>query len=139
MEREIYVPPTGPPQGPPIPPETFQVLGETKIRQLVDVFYSYILNSEIREMFPEGDLKESAEKSADFMVQVLGGPPVYSRKYGPPRMRMRHIPFEIDEKARRAWLGCYKKALEEVEIPEPQKTILWEFLKSFSAWMVNKA
>ncbi len=139
MEREIYVPPGGPPQGPPIPRETFTELGEEKIRQLVHVFYAHIETSEIREMFPEGDLHESAEKSADFMIQVMGGPAYYSQKYGPPRMRMRHIPFEIDEKARRVWLSCYKKALNETEIPEPHKTVIWEFLTSFSAWMVNKA
>jgi hemoglobin len=137
MEREIYVPPSGPPQGPTIPRETYQIIGEEKIRKLVHEFYKLIDVSEIRSMFPEGDLTESAEKSADFMVQVLGGPAIYSQKYGPPRMRMRHIPFVIDEKSRRVWLSCYRKALNESEIPEPQKELIWEFLSSFSTWMVN--
>lgn len=136
MEREIYVPPGGPPQGPPPSREIFQKLGEEKIRELVKVFYHEILNSNIRNMFPES-VEESIEKSADFMVQVLGGPPYYSQKYGPPRMRMRHIPFVIDEKARRAWLGCYKSALEIVQINDPEKTQIWNFLVDFSGWMVN--
>ena len=138
MEREIYVPPTGPPQGPIIPKGTFQKLGETKFRELLDLFYENILSSEIRDMFPEGNLKESAEKSADFLIQVSGGPPYYSQKYGPPRMRMRHFPFEIDEKARRVWLSCYKKALNDSGIEDPEKSYIWDFLVSFSAWMVNK-
>ncbi|MDX1960340.1 MAG: bacitracin resistance protein BacA [Leptospiraceae bacterium] len=135
-EREIYVPESGPPQGDPIPKEVFLILGETKIRELVQKFYKNIETSEIREMFPE-DLTESTVKSADFMVQVLGGPPYYVQKYGPPRMRMRHIPFVIDEKSRRVWLSCYRKALDESEIPENQRKIIWDFLVSFSAWMVN--
>jgi len=137
MEREIYVPPSGPPQGPIIPKDTYEILGEQRIRNLVHEFYKNIETSEIREMFPKGDLTQSAEKSADFMIQVLGGPPLYSQKYGPPRMRMRHLNFVIDEKSRRVWLSCYKKALNESDIPEPQKQIIWEFLVNFSSWMVN--
>jgi hemoglobin len=136
MEREIYVPPKGPPQGPPPSREIFTKLGEEKIRELVKIFYKEIEDSSIRDMFPES-LEESVEKSADFMVQILGGPSYYVQKYGPPRMRMRHIPFVIDEKARRAWLGCYKKALEKANIPELERKMIWEFLSEFSEWMVN--
>lgn len=53
MEREIYVPPGGPPQGPPPSKEIFQNLGEDKIRELVKSFYFEILNSNIKNMFPE--------------------------------------------------------------------------------------
>ena len=136
MEREIYVPIQGPPSGPPPSKDIFINLGEEKIRELVQVFYEEIESSSIRSMFPE-TLNESIAKSADFMVQVLGGPPYYNQKYGPPRMRMRHFPFIIDEKARRAWLGCYKKALERVQIPERESKLIWDFLVDFSAWMVN--
>ena len=136
MEREIFVPPGGPPQGPPPSKEIFIQMGEEKIRELVKFFYEEIETSSIRSMFPE-TLEESVVKSADFMVQVFGGPPHYSRNYGPPRMRMRHLPFVIDEKARRSWLGCYKKALERVQIQEDIKNQIWEFLVSFSEWMVN--
>ena len=136
MEREIYVPIQGPPSGPPPSKDIFINLGEEKIRELVKVFYEEIESSSIRSMFPE-TLNESIVKSADFMVQVLGGPPYYNQKYGPPRMRMRHFPFIIDEKARRAWLGCYKKALERVQIPERESKLIWDFLVDFSAWMVN--
>ena len=136
MEREIYVPQGGPPQGPPPSKEIFIKLGENKIRELVKLFYDEIETSSIRSMFPES-LEESIPKSADFMVQILGGPPNYVQKYCPPRMRMRHIPFIIDEKARRAWLGCYKKALEKSNIPEPENKMIWDFLVDFSSWMVN--
>ncbi|MCE9501175.1 MAG: bacitracin resistance protein BacA [Leptospira sp.] len=137
MERDIYTPPGGPPQGPPLSPELFKTIGESAIRDLVKSFYEEIEKSNIRPMFPES-IEESIVKSADFMVQVMGGPSYYTRKNGPPRMRARHFPFEIDEKARRTWLGCYRKALDNSEIPESEKTVIWDFLTGFSAWMVNK-
>jgi hemoglobin len=136
MEREIYVPPEGPPQGPPPSREIYSSLGEKKLRELVHSHYNHLKNSTIRDMFPE-NMDESADKSADFLIQVLGGPPIYSQKYGPPRMRMRHFPFEIDEKARRVWLSCYKQALDDTQIPEKERSEIWKFLVDFSSWMVN--
>ena len=139
MEREIYVPPGGPPQHPPLNPNLFKNLGEEKIRQITAIFYKEIAESPIRSMYPEDDLKLSEEKLADFMVQVLGGPAYYVRKYGPPRMRARHFPFEIDEKARRVWLSSFKNALDSVEMDDTDRKDIFAFLTSFSAWMVNKA
>ncbi|MBE8364480.1 hypothetical protein ISU82_04465 [Leptospira borgpetersenii serovar Balcanica] len=61
--------------------------------------------------------------------------PVRFRVYN--RMRARHLPFPIDEKARRFWLSCYRKALDDWEADISIKEILWSFFKDFSAWMVN--
>jgi hemoglobin len=58
-------------------------------------------------------------------------------------MRARHLPFEIDEQARQVWLGCFHKVLEGAEskyqFPAEHLDGFKDFLKSFSAWMVNKA
>ena len=60
-----------------------------------------------RELFPP-DMEEASRKSAAFFVTILGGPPLYFQKYGSPRMRARHLPFEIDERARQIWLECFE-------------------------------
>lgn len=137
-DQNIHTPQGGPPPPDPRLHSLFSVLGEEKIRTLVSLFYARIPNSAISGMFPE-NLTESVSRSADFLVQVLGGPPYYIQKYGPPRMRARHFPFPIDEKARRAWLACYKDALKEWDADSETKEILWKFLVDFSGWMVNKA
>ena len=73
----------------------------------------------------------------------MGGPPLYFEKYGPPRMRARHLPFEIDEEARQVWLLCFDKILngapEKYDFPPQHLEGFRKFLESFSAWMVNKA
>jgi hemoglobin len=57
-------------------------------------------------------------------------------------MRARHIPFEIDEKARQIWLGCFMKTIENADkkynFPPQHMEGFKDFLESFSAWMVNK-
>jgi hemoglobin len=142
MQRIIYTPPTGPPQGPGPNTEIYAIMGEENIVRMMLDFYKELEKSEIRHLFPP-DMEEAAKKSALFFITILGGPPLYFQKHGPPRMRARHLPFEIDEQARQVWLACFEKTLEDAEtkynFPKQHMPGFKEFLKGFSAWMVNKA
>jgi hemoglobin len=90
--------------------------GAPGVLQLVTRFYDHM--SELTEaqavlgMHPE-DLAGSREKLFEFLSGWLGGPPLYIEKRGHPRLRMRHMPFAIDDAARDAWLLCMQRALEE--------------------------
>jgi hemoglobin len=142
MQRTIYVPPGGPPQGPGPSPEIYREMGEANIFKMMLDFYKELEQSDIRHLFPP-NMEEASKKSALFFVTLLGGPPLYFEKFGPPRMRARHLPFEIDEPARQVWLRCFDKVLEGAEtkynFPARHLEGFKEFLKSFSTWMVNKA
>jgi len=117
-------------------------MGEANIFRMILDFYTELEKSEIRRLFPS-NMEEASKKSAAFFVTVLGGPPLYLEKYGPPRMRARHLPFEIDERARQVWLGCFERVLEGADVkyqfPMQHMEGFKDFLKNFSAWMVNKA
>jgi hemoglobin len=142
MERTIYTPPGGPPQGPGPSNEIYRIMGEANIFKMMTDFYKELEKSEIRHLFPS-NMEEASKKSAAFFVTVLGGPPLYFQMFGPPRMRARHLPFEIDEPSRQAWLQCFEKTLEGADLkyqfPMQHMEGFKEFLRSFSAWMVNKA
>jgi hemoglobin len=141
MGRVIYTPPSGPPQGPGPDSGIYKIMGEENIFRMMSDFYKELEKSEVRHLFP-ADMEEASRKSAAFFVTVLGGPPMYFEKYGPPRMRARHLPFEIDEHARQVWLGCFEKTLEGADLkyqfPMEYMPGFKEFLRSFSGWMVNK-
>src|SRR5688572_3152097 len=141
MERVIYTPPGGPPQGPGPNSEIYRVMGEANIFRMILDLYGELEKSPIRHLFPP-DMEEASKKSAAFFVTLLGGPPLYSEKYGSPRMRARHLPFQIDEHARQVWLACFDKVLEGADVkyqfPPQHLEGFKDFLKSFSAWMVNK-
>ena len=142
MERVIYTPPSGPPQGSGPNSAIYRIMGEANIFRMMLDFYKELETSEVRPLFP-ADMEEASEKSAAFFISVMGGPPLYAQRYGPPRMRARHIPFEIDERARQIWLGCFDRILEGADVkyqfPMEHMEGFKDFLKSFSAWMVNKA
>ena len=90
MSRVIYTPGGGPPQGPPPNSAIYKIMGEANIFKMMLDFYKELEKSEIRPLFP-ADMEEASKKSAAFFVTILGGPPLYAQKYGPPRMRARHI------------------------------------------------
>ncbi len=140
MERNIYTPPGGPPQSGPSR-DIYTLMGEENIFKMLLDFYRELERSPIRGLFPP-DMEEASKKSAKFFVQVLGGPPLYVIDHGPPRMRARHLPFEIDEKARQEWLDCFGRVLENAEskynFPAQHLQGFKDFLRDFSAWMVNK-
>lgn len=132
---EPFVPPGGPPQK-PLNRDLFERLGEETIRRLLRLHYARLEQSAVRGLFPE-DMEAASQKAADFFIQVMGGPPHYAQKYGPPRMRMRHMPFTITKRARDIWLECFRAALDELPFPTELRPEFEEFLDSFSLWMVN--
>ena len=105
-----------------------------KVRQLVDAFYDEMdFNCEfklIRDLHPR-DLTESREKFFKFLSGWLGGPDLYIREYGHPRLRMRHMPFPIASTERDQWLSCMAQALKVCEIdPDFAERLLVSFFKT---------
>jgi len=43
------------------------------------------------------------ERIADYVVEVCGGPAVFTPVHGNTCMRTRHFPFSIDEAGRETW------------------------------------
>jgi len=142
--EDIYTPPGGPPQGPPPPAGIYESIGEEGIYMLLEDFYLRLEKSDISNIFPKGELAmvEASKKSADFFIGLLGGPPLYHQRYGPPRLRARHLPFPIPDSARLTWLACFKESLDDLssknKFPPELKNSFYDFLESFSTWMVNR-
>lgn len=123
-------------------PEIFRAMGEQGLKDLLRAVYSRLGASPIAELFPVGEeaLAAASEKSALFFIGICGGPPLFEQKYGPPQMRARHARFRINDAARLAWLDCWKQVLESAEtygFPLAHKAGFWEYLETFSQWMVN--
>ena len=90
--------------------------GIDKVDELVDRFYDLMALektlSDLRAMHP-ADLSGSREKLKFFLTGWMGGPDIYSPKYGHPMLRARHLPFKIGMKERNQWLACMYQALED--------------------------
>ena len=93
--------------------------GIDKVEELVDRFYDLMALEvnfgELRAMHPL-DLSNSREKLKFFLTGWMGGPDIYSPKYGHPMLRARHLPFKIGMKERNQWLACMYQALADCGI-----------------------
>jgi hemoglobin len=139
-QRDVYVPDMNPAEIAGPSREVYGQMGRENIYRLIEDFYRELESSSIRGMFPR-DLARASRKSAAFFVQLLGGPQEYSDRFGPPRMRARHMPFRITARARDEWLACFERVLERAVadhgFPEQHLPGFREFLRAFSMWMVN--
>lgn len=115
--------------------------GIDKVDELVDRFYDLMaiepIFSDLRTMHPQ-DLSGSREKLKFFLTGWMGGPDIYSPKYGHPMLRARHLPFKIGIKERNQWLACMYRALEECGIEGNVASQLEESFFNTADWMRNQ-
>lgn len=98
--------------------EAYKLMGgEIVLRNLVDCFYDLMDENPdyfgIRKLHPQ-ELNSSRQKLFMFLSGWTGGPPLYVKKYGEPRLRSRHLPFSIGIAERDQWLSCMNSAMEEI-------------------------
>ena len=120
-------------------PEFLKILTEEGIRKLVSDHYDLLSKSEVRQLFPriEEALDKAKQRSSDFFIQICGGSPYYTKSRGKPMLAARHTPFAITQEARVVWLQCYIEVLSKLELPQEILASFWNYLNTFSFWMVN--
>jgi hemoglobin len=91
--------------------------GMPAVARLVDSFYRRMdtlpVAAGIRAMH-RADLTGTKEVLTRYLGEWLGGPPLYSQQRGHPRLRRRHLGFQIGSAERDAWMLCMRGAVEEV-------------------------
>ncbi|WP_281406909.1 globin [Arthrobacter zhaoguopingii] len=114
--------------------------GHPTFVKLIDVFYDGVAQDEIlRPMYPEEDLGPAKERLLLFLEQYWGGPKTYGEQRGHPRLRMRHIPFQVTPKARDAWLRHMRTAVDSLDLAPLHEATLWDYLDRAAQSMVNAA
>lgn len=107
--------------------------------ELTSAFYAHVsVDPILRPMYPDSDLRAAAERLQLFLEQYWGGPTTYSELRGHPRLRMRHNQFNIDSKAKEAWLIAMGKALDSMEINTAHRAELWNYLEMAANSLVNQ-
>ncbi len=113
--------------------------GEESVRRLVDAFYDRIRDESplLRDMHPPDDA-ESRQKLFEFLSGWMGGPQLYIEKRGHPRLRMRHMPFPVDQEAVDAWLACMQGAMDDCEVSGPLREFLTQRFTHTANFMRNR-
>ena len=111
--------------------------GEPVFRQLVADFYAGVATDPVlRPLYPD-DLGPAEDRLRMFLVQYWGGPTTYSEQRGHPRLRMRHVAWQVGERERDAWLTLMGAAVAKLDVPEQARAAIWEHMERAAHSLVN--
>jgi hemoglobin len=115
-----------------------QVGGHETFERLVNDFYTAVEQDPVlRPLYPQ-TLDEARTKLALFLTQFFGGPDVYSRVRGHPRLRARHLPFAIGRRERDAWVTHMLAALDASGIEEPAYSQMRRYFQEAATFLINQ-
>jgi hemoglobin len=116
----------------------YDAIGADGIARLTAAFYQRVSTDDIlRPLYPEADLGGAEARLRDFLVFRFGGPPRYIEQRGHPRLRLRHAPFPVDQRARDRWVALMEQALEQAAFPPPVTATLRQFFQEVATFLIN--
>ncbi|MEM1010992.1 MAG: globin [Planctomycetota bacterium] len=121
----------------------YDAVGEDGIASVVRRFYERVRQDDILSpMYPDNDWDGAERRLKLFLIQRFGGPSTYSQERGHPRLRMRHMPFPIDDAAAGRWLKLMRSAITKAadagDVPADFATATMPFFKQVALFMVNR-
>ena len=117
----------------------YETIGEDGISRIVQNFYRQVPSDDLLSpMYPKDDLNGSEERLRDFLLYRFGGPPRYIEERGHPRLRMRHAPFPIDQRARDRWISLMDNAVDAAALPPQIDATLKEFFRNVATFLINR-
>jgi hemoglobin len=118
--------------------QVYEAIGEEGFARLVRAFYAQVPGDDILgRLYPPHDLVGAEQRLRDFLIGRFGGPPRYIEARGHPRLRMRHMPFLIDEAARNRWVKLMDGALDETKLPDDVTALLRAFFAHVATFLRN--
>jgi hemoglobin len=120
----------------------YERIGRTVgVRRLVRRFFELMDTlpeaAPCRGVFP-ADLEDSRQKFFEFMNGWLGGPKIYLKRRGAPKLRRRHFLVNIGSAQRDAWLMCFRRAAEETIADETARDMLLPQVESIAYYLQNR-
>ncbi|MFA5911684.1 MAG: globin [Vicinamibacterales bacterium] len=113
-------------------------IGEDGFARLVAAFYAQVPHDDLLgPMYPPDDMAGAELRLRDFLVGRFGGPPRYEESRGHPRLRMRHHPYKLDQRARDRWVELMDRALDQAALPADADVVLRAFFHQIATFLMN--
>ncbi len=118
--------------------DIYAQIGEEGFARLVTAFYDQVPTDDILgPMYPVNDMAGAEDRLREFLVGRFGGPQRYIESRGHPRLRMRHMPFKLDQCSRDRWVQLMDKALDDAALPAESTQCLREFFHNMATFLIN--
>ena len=118
----------------------YEIVGEEGFERLTQAFYAQVPGDEILgPMYPPEQIEAARIRLRDFLIGRFGGPQRYVEQRGHPRLRMRHMPFPIDGRARDRWMELMTKALDDAGFDPDVAGVFVRYFADTATFMINRA
>jgi hemoglobin len=118
--------------------QIYAAVGPEGFHRLIAGFYRRVRTDDVLgPLYPKEDFAGAEERLRMFLIQRFGGPTTYSDQRGHPRLRMRHAPFRVDERARNRWVDLMEQALVEAAFPEETLPVFRKYFLNTATFMIN--
>ena len=115
--------------------------GEVAVHAFVNHLYDFMESApevaHVRQMHAS-DLSHARERLFMFLSGMLGGPPLYTEAFGHPRLRRKHLHFEIGDEERDQWLACAQYAAGRLDVEGYLRAELIDVLTVMANHLRNK-
>lgn len=112
--------------------------GRAWFETLVDHFYEGVEEDPVlRPLYPE-DLTDSRAHLTMFLIQYWGGPGDYSAQRGHPRLRMRHVGFDIGWAERDAWFRNMEAAVRRGGLSPEDEQEMIQYFDTSATFLINR-
>jgi len=119
-----------------------QLIGSEGITALVAGFYRRVPDDDVLgPLYPKHDFAGAEVRLRDFLIYRFGGSPKYVQERGHPRLRMRHAPFAVDQRARDRWMELMGQSIDEQVMAGMAPAVgayLREFLGGIATFLMNR-
>ena len=122
-------------------PSVYDRIGSERLLRLSTAFYDRVFaeaDDWFRNIFASSTKQEAIDNQYRFLVQTLGGPPLYRDKKGPyTRLAGRHATYAIGHAAAETWVGHMQEAMAEVlEEEEDVRDALSDYFRFTAHYIV---
>ena len=116
----------------------WEKIGSDGFDRITAAFYQGVRrDSLIGPMYPNDDWEGAEHRLASFLKFRFGQDETYLQERGHPRLRGRHMPFQIGEVERDRWLQLMRTALDAEQVAEEPKEALMSFFSGVADFMRN--
>lgn len=89
-----------------------------------------------RSIFANSNKEKAIQNQYEFLVQRMGGPPLYSQRRGHPALIARHRPFRLTHEAAERWLHHMQQAVLESIEDDDSRIKLMNFFRHTAYFLV---
>lgn len=102
------------------PPSLAAAVGPPTLRALSAAFYARVFAADtpaaFRGLFANVTAAEAAARQSAYLIEALGGPPVFTAARGAAALLGRHAPYAVGEAGAAVWLRLMADAVDEVVV-----------------------